>query len=238
MARLLILFFAFLLFQQAISEIQDNGSVLIACILFLISAFIGLYLLITILGIKDKIKRIGLLEGIKAYFRSIHRLSLSLAKRQAIVWADLKNIFTTLGWKHGVYEDDKYIQLTFEIGENDTAHFFYQITDEEIEVQAHLLKDFPSELTTEIFVLATHFNNLLRRGTVTINTSYNHVEYTVKQDILKSYLYPEEIETCLIKHHRTADNVIYPAFHRLIYENEAPAIIIADLLKGMEDKSE
>jgi len=41
----------------------------------------------------------------------------------------------------------------------------------------------------------------------------------------------------LIKHYNTSKD-IYSAFQRLIIEQEAPAIIIADLLKNYEEKDD
>jgi hypothetical protein len=55
--------------------------------------------------------------------------------------------------------------------------------------------------------------------------------------ILLSLLYNSEIHKQLNEHYNASKGV-YAAFQRLVKENEAPAIIIADLLRSFEDKEE
>lgn len=94
------------------------------------------------------------------------------------------------------------------------------------------------ELTSDIFILATHFNNILDYGTVTINTGRQSVDYTFNHNILLPYLYPGYLHAQTRKHLDNFRDLLYPAFQRLIHEGEAPAIIIADLLKDIEAQSE
>jgi hypothetical protein len=93
-----------------------------------------------------------------------------------------------------------------------------------------VLEDFPEELTTDVFVLATHFNNLLNHGVVTVNVDDRFVAYHIKQHQLISLLHSAEMLQQMNLHQDTAFD-IFKAFQRLVCEQEAPAIIIADLLK-------
>jgi len=88
-----------------------------------------------------------------------------------------------------------------------------------------------------LFILAAHFNNLLNNGTVKVNTEDLFVEYMVKRDVLIPLLYPEEIHHQIVRHHYTS-NDIYWAFKKLVEENEAPAIIIADLFRKKENEKQ
>ena len=71
---------------------------------------------------------------------------------------------------------------------------------------------------------------------LTIDTDRRSVDFTLKEDILTPYLYGEEhLSFPISRHHGIVNDLLYRAFQRLIHENEAPAIIIADLLKEQED---
>lgn len=78
---------------------------------------------------------------------------------------------------------------------------------------------------------------LLNYGTVTIDTERASVDFTLKQDILLTSLYPSYIHHYIDKHLDITRNLLHVAFLRLIIENEAPAIIIADVLKQERDEA-
>lgn len=86
-------------------------------------------------------------------------------------------------------------------------------------------------MLTDIFVLAAHFNNLLNIGTVVINVKGGYVEYCQKRELLIPLLYTGDIYQQMVRHYNVTKD-IYSAFNRLVEEQEAPAIIIADLLKN------
>ena len=70
-----------------------------------------------------------------------------------------------------------------------------------------------------------------------MNVNGHYVEYHQKRDLLIPLLYNSEIHGQLIRHYKTSKD-IYSAFQRLVIEQEAPAIIIADLLKDNDAKDE
>jgi len=177
------------------------------------------------------------MERLKAYLRRIYRLSLNHSKKEDLVWKDLKKLSAEMEWRCGIYEKEKYIETGFEIGNDKTARFLYLINNKDFICIVNILENFPVELTTDLFILAAHFNNLLNEGVVIIHTENQCVEYHLKNDILVHLLYSGEIYG-VITYHYNASKEIYWAFQRLIEENEAPAIIIADLLKKMEAEEE
>ena len=176
-----------------------------------------------------------IIKKLKFYFKRIYRLSLNFKRQEQIVWEDLKKLHSDANWKSGIYEKDKYIESIFEISNDVAGTFYYMIYDEYFHCRVKIVKEFPSELTTDIFILAAHFNNLLNSGVVVINVNSLYVEYHQKRDLLIPLLYSGEIHSQLTRHFNTSKD-IYSAFQRLIYEQEAPAIIIADLLKNNDNK--
>ena len=172
------------------------------------------------------------------FIRRIYRLSLNKSKQESLVFKDLEKLHIKEEWRHGVYKNEKYIETTFGIADDKVEHFYYMIDDGYFHCFVKVLDDFPIELTTEFFILATHFNNLLKNGTVRINANNHCVEYVLKSDLLVPLLYEETILYAqMIRHYETTKD-IYWAFQRLINENEAPAIIIADLLKKNEEEEQ
>ena len=177
------------------------------------------------------------MNKIKFYLKRIYRLSLSFKKQEALVWQELKKLHADTDWKHGVYEKEKYIETIFELGKEKGGAFYYMIYDGSFHCRVKILEDYPNELTTDLFILAAHFNNLLNNGVVIVNVQNHFVEYHQKRDLLIPLLYTNETYGQLMRHYNTSKDV-YSAFQRLIIEQEAPAIIIADLLKENERKND
>lgn len=171
------------------------------------------------------------LEKLKYYMQRIYRLSLSDQKQELLVWEDLKKLHQNAEWKSGIYEKDKTIEACFEISNERLGSFYYVLDDGYLHFMVKVLEDFPAELTTDIFVLAAHFNNLLNIGTVVINVKGGYVEYCQKRELLIPLLYTGDIYQQMVRHYNVTKD-IYSAFNRLVEEQEAPAIIIADLLKN------
>lgn len=169
------------------------------------------------------------------FLKQIYRLSLKKVKQEKIVWNDLKKHHEDQKYQSGVFEKDRYIESFFQINDDKSFAFYYAIFENKFNCRVKVLDTFDEELTSDIFILATHFNNLLNNGNVLINVENNYVEYVVKTDLLIPLLYKGEIENKITRHYKTTRN-INKAFQRLINEQEVPAIIIADLLKETSER--
>lgn len=174
---------------------------------------------------------------LKYYLKRIYRLTLSPEKQEKLIWNDLKKLHIEAEWKHGIYEKDKYIETVFEIHEGQGEIFYFMIYDSFFHCRVKILEEYPTELTTELFILATHFNNLLNFGVVMVNVNSNYVEYHQKRDLLIPLLYTGEIHDQIIRHFNISKD-IYLAFQRLVKEQEAPAIIIADIIRKNEKEGD
>ncbi len=183
---------------------------------------------------KLKIQR---MKRLFKFLQRSYRLLLNLEKQQAIVWKELKKLHSKNDWRHGIYEKEKCVETIFEINEGHNCTFYYFISDKSFHCRVKILQNYPIELTSDLFILATHFNNLLNNGVVTINVDHQFVEYHQKRDLLIPVLYTGEIEMQLISHYNTSTD-IFKAFRRLVVEQEAPAIIIADMMKEYNQKNE
>lgn len=166
------------------------------------------------------------------FLQRSYRLTYSYEKQEEYLWEELKQLFLKKDWKAGFYEKDKFIDSVFEIAENQGASYRYYVDEGYFTCQVNILDYFPAEVTSDIFILASHFNNLLTTGSVTVNVKNNFVSYTSRREMLIPVLYPGEINQQHMKHYSVSQD-IYKAFLRLVLEGEAPAIIIADLLNEL-----
>tara|TARA_B100001758_G_scaffold247800_1_gene267342 strand:+ start:4467 stop:5006 length:540 start_codon:yes stop_codon:yes gene_type:complete len=177
------------------------------------------------------------MKKLKFYLIRIYRLALNFKKQEEIVWSDLKKLHSASDWQSGIYEKEKYIETFFQIGDEKGERFFYAIDDGYFDCRVQILGQFPVNLTSDIFILATHFNNLLTNGGVLINVNDNYVEFRQKREWIIHLLYPSEIYNQL-SNHFSASKDIYTAFQRLVDGQEAPAIIIADFLKEKRENND
>ncbi len=171
------------------------------------------------------------------YFKQIYRLALSKKKQENLVWMELKKCHQELNLRSGVFEIEKTIRTSFEIAEGIELDFSYMLFDDAYRCRVKILEHLDPELTTEMFVLASHFNNHLRNGSVIIHVGQDYVEYELTSHYLIMLLRPEEIWSEISTHYHTAKDV-YRAYQRLVTEGEAPAIIFADILKENESEDD
>ena len=169
------------------------------------------------------------------WIKRVYRLSLNISKQEDLLLKDLEKLFTIEKWRFSICKSEKTIEAYWENADGKMERFVYCIEDRNFKCRVKVLDNFPIELATEIFILATHFNNLIRRGIVQVNTNEGYVEYCIDREIFIPLLYNEEIYPQMMIHYSTSKE-IFLGYQRLVEENEAPAIIIADLLKKYEEE--
>lgn len=176
------------------------------------------------------------MKKLKLYLLQAYRLLVKAKKKDALVWNDLKKLHSEAQYRFGVYEKEKYIEALFKIAEEVPISYYYMIYEDSYHCRVRVAEAFPTDLTTDVFVLAAHFNNILVNGGVIINVQSQYVEYHTKCELLIPLLYPGELHNQLLRHYNTSKDV-YWAFQKLLIENEPPALIIADLMKMYEKEN-
>jgi len=164
-----------------------------------------------------------------------YRLSLSAEKQDELAWNELKLLIQDADLKGGVYEKSKFIEVGLPITDEQFAAYYLQIKNREYDIRVEVISGFNPELNTDVFVLAAHFNNLLPDGQVVVNVQESAVLYMYKCDAIIPLLYRYEAYARFVNHYRFSKD-IYWAFNKLTTEYEAPAIIIADLIKKIEER--
>lgn len=168
------------------------------------------------------------------YIKAAIRLSRYHANLETIVWEDLKKYHQERKFNSGVYEAEKRIESLFSVADGQGLNFNYSVAKGNLHFRVNILTAYAPEIATDIFVLASHFNNVLNEGVVVVYPSHYCVEFHMKSDCVSNIIYPILIHDLLLIHFNTAKD-IYWAFNKLVTEGEEPAIILADLFQMKEE---
>lgn len=212
----------------------DNSFLEITARIFIMMLIIWVWRIITKFNFTKKMK--NHCYKLKSYFQKIYRITLGYKHFEKYVWNELIELHKKAKWHYGIFAEDKYIETVFEISENKNTRYFYSVDQGYFHCRVRIIEDFHAEITTDLFVLASHFNNLLNYGVVMVNVENKFIEYQMKSDFTIHVIFPDEIHAQLIRHHKISQDIFW-AFDKLIEESEEPAIIIADLLKMREERN-
>lgn len=184
-----------------------------------------------------KIIKIRLLKYYYKFIGTIRKLYrfFNIKKRSKIVWEELIKMHKNQNWHFGQFDKEKYIITTFNLADKKDQKFRYEVTQNNLEYHTFILDSFDECKTTDIMVLASHFNSLLNFGKVIVNTKYNYVEFVHSGDLVIYMLFPSEIRSDLGVHYDITLDCFW-AFSNLIESDDDPVFIISELLKRKDEK--
>jgi hypothetical protein len=174
---------------------------------------------------------------LKLFFKKLSAFLRKPDKQEKFVWNELTQLHKVNSWRHGVYETEKYVESTFTLAENKDGFYRYLLLDNELHFDVCVINNFPPEMTTDLFVLASHFNNLLKFGKVVIDIPHRTVTFSYQNEVSFYAVYPKKIEEHLSRHFFITRDV-YWAFDKFLQEREEPAIIIGELLNIQKNRGE
>lgn len=211
----------------------------------------GLYALLPLLGILALIKRVRDNREMKSSKTKIeeprppsfplpdqiHAMFRDDAQHQACVWDELTRLHRNRNWRFSVFESENYVESIFHITEDTDEFYRYLLYDQQLHFDVRVLHSFPQEITTDLFVLAAHFNNLLTFGKVILDVNRNNVVFNFHNELKLYSVFPEKIEPDLSHHYQISKDV-YWAFQKFVSEREEPVIIISEALNRQEKRQE
>jgi hypothetical protein len=154
---------------------------------------------------------------------------LDESQQMECVWNELIKIHQESNWRFGIYESENYVETTFAISEEMQTTYRYLIYEQNLHFDVRVIDSFPTELTTDLFVLASHFNNLLMFGKVVVDVNRCNVLFSYQNEISFYSVFPEKIDHHISRHFHISRDV-YWAFQKYLTEREEPVIIIGELL--------
>lgn len=182
------------------------------------------------------------LRFMKYYFkfietiRKIYRL-LNEKKQSAIVWNELIKLHKEANWHFGQFENQKYIVTNFDLNDNQNQKFRYDVSQNELEFHTFILNSFDEDKTTDILVLASHFNSLLNFGKIRVNIKYNCVEYIHSGNLITYMLFPTEIHSDIKSHYNLTKDCCW-AFTNLVETGEDPVFVFSELLRRKDNDNQ
>ena len=129
------------------------------------------------------------------------------------------------------------METTFAISEEMQTTYRYLIYEQNLHFDVRVIDSFPTEITTDLFVLASHFNNLLMFGKVVVNVNRSNVLFSYQNEVSLYSVFPEKIDHHISRHFHISRDV-YWAFQKYLTEREEPVIIIGELLNMQRMRQE
>ena len=174
------------------------------------------------------------MNSFKSFSKRIYFVSIKRTKHKELFWMHLTNLLKSKKWKIDINEKEKYVKTVSLLSEDKQGEFYYKIDEDRFQCSVELISWFPTELSKEISVLATHLNNHFIRGKVIVDLKNQEIIYELNNDMLINLLYPGEIDYNIYLHFSSSRDS-YWAFKKLIYENYTSEIIIDELRNKYEE---
>ena len=180
--------------------------------------------------------------NIKHTFSRLFRLN-NLRNTQKTLWSDLKKYFehankTGANYKYGIFESEKYITTHYSIDKsNNTRQYRYilELENHRLVSLVFISEAYDEAKTTDVFILASHLNNILREGIVCVNPDICTILFEHRINELVPFLFPGEIHTQVVRHYNHSLDIIW-AFDQLLLHNQDPVFIAAELLKRNDER--
>ncbi len=152
------------------------------------------------------------------------------------VWNDMLRFFKTNGFRFGQYENEKVVDIHFETKLSGSLMFKCNITDDKLIFRGLILSAFDIDRTSDVLVLAAHFNAILKHGRVSASTEGNFVEFIYEGNLLTYLISPDKIEHDFEVHFNITTDCIW-AFKSMIQSGDNPVFVISQLLEQKENVS-
>lgn len=177
---------------------------------------------------------IGFFKSVPGELKRMYRLT-KVRNRSEIVWDELIKLHKLLELNYGLYEKEKYLETSFGDNENGVLRFRHSVDNDRLLLSALILPEFEVDCINDVMILASHFNNLLTHGIVSINIENRYVEYQYSGDLLRYMLYPIEIYNDIQWHYSMAEEC-FQTYTEMINTRDEPVFAFAEFMKRMEKK--
>lgn len=175
------------------------------------------------------------MKKIRQWLKKSRAVNLDAKSQEIRVWKQLKEFLEYKKYRFGAFESEKTCEVQLEIIEDYYKTFYFTINNNELHLRVKIFDEYPIDKATDIFVLASHLNNVLKTGKIKVNVKYNYVEYYIRKNIVLFLLEDNELLETIYTHHSTSITLFY-SFFRLIENDTPPVEIISDILKANEDE--
>ena len=179
-----------------------------------------------------------MINKIKQNFILLNKLKNN-HNRSEYVWKSLKNYHKKNEFNYVSNENDKYIETFFSIdNENNIVKRYHYLIDEKndfLKAIIYISEGFDSNKAKDALILASHFNSLLSKGLVKVNTQKGLIIMEYRIPLIIPYLCENEIHFQCLEHFNQSKDIVW-AFNRLLIFDEDPVFIMVDLIKKIDKR--
>jgi hypothetical protein len=178
-------------------------------------------------------------QTIKKIFRNTYRLMLSDKGQQNCIWSDVKKFYKKNNWKYSIIEqpDVHVVQVVFQVEDKVFIEFETILNDNDLTVRTLLPWNYDEDMASDVFIMATHLNNLFRYTKINVLPESREVGIQVTAFQAMALVNTSTAQHLLNMVYETAEDVNW-AYHRLLETREAPALIFAEFLEHLNAKEE
>lgn len=169
------------------------------------------------------------MEKLKTLLQRSYRASLSPERQEEQVWEELKAHCVEIDLDYGIHERRQTVSLNLSHKDGSLLSIYHCVSGTEVSSRSIVFYTYPEELTTDIFILTTHLNNVTKGGKITVNPKTRHIEYICQADSWRFLNRNTHFAFYIKEYMLTVETIIW-AYNQLIKQGQEPALIIADML--------
>jgi hypothetical protein len=163
----------------------------------------------------------------------------NIPNRADDVWESLKKYHKENGINYGTYEKEKYIETSFSLDDDNKIvkryHYFIDEKNDFLKSIIYISEGFDSAKSKDILILASHFNSLMSKGLIRVNTEKGTISMEYRISLIVPYFSEAEIHFQCLEHFNHSRDIVW-AFNRLLISDEDPVFIMVDLMRKLEEK--
>ncbi|MBK8417089.1 MAG: hypothetical protein IPL22_22775 [Bacteroidetes bacterium] len=122
------------------------------------------------------------------------------------------------------------MDIHFETKLSGSLMFKCNITDDKLIFRGLILSVFDIDRTSDVLVLAAHFNAILKHGRVSASTEGNFCRIHLRRKFVNLFDFPDKIEHDFEVHFNITTDCIW-AFKSMIQSGDNPVFVISQLLE-------
>lgn len=167
--------------------------------------------------------------------KKCYRVNLNQEKRKKLLWKDLIELHKNENWNYTIHDNTWCMESLIQNNKNQINRYFYSIYRDKFYSRVKVIYDFPEDLTTNLFILTSHMNNILNEGIIHINIENKYIEYSKSENITVPLIHQQALKNQIILHYSASQKIQW-AFEELINRNEEPDLIFAELMNLLDQE--
>jgi hypothetical protein len=177
-------------------------------------------------------------DSLKRLRKDIRNMKL-MRKRETMVdavWNQLIALFDENKWNYTRNDRKKHLLLSFNVADGHVHMFRFDFEGPFLRMYTLVLDQFEESQSTDVMILASHFNTWMRYGKMSANISQGLVEIRHELMLAEVILNPHCIRFFMDQQANLFMDS-HEAFSKMLETGEDPVFIIAEILENRKSRS-